>query len=591
MGVFVKFTLLLFLFVCLHPFARANEAQKIVVKLENKKTVACNLDNDSQIYICAEDEPNPVLVKKNIFGFFALGKDEQAQTKSLRVTGVEAEGKVVFNSVDPGGFPGVSEKDIPADFSFKTDLTQNLSKIYNEKVMAVDEFFKTFVEENGIYKHVRLKGSEKFERIAQPIIQEVQQTQDQIKNAFSSKNYSLELEDGQTIHCERGNTKPLSAEQKQMQEISGYKVLCGSFKCDQVTVNGKKYDSTLLYESMPGSFATGSIYLTDKDGAGPKISIKKISSDLSPTPLVDNTYLLQNGNSTYYGSYMKSMIPASISNQEERQKIASFKDPTTTMLLNYHKMLCEDNEALDKIFAARNKAVSRLAELELAEFIQVLANGSLVGSYIDPTLAPELGCLYQGVYLNAEAEKNLARLKKNIHPDRQVDQTISLDRATELFNKAAAMKDIAWKYKPDGCYARAHLMARRFEAEGVRVDKVWIKGDLYVPGTPINWNFHVAPIVYVEKNGKVEKMVIDPSLFDKPVTVAEWDQKMSKKTIKGSVVTAFPFPENSAFMERSTLSFSSSDPYLPRDSIEMTEEQKMNQANTTMRTYKTMEPQ
>jgi len=225
--------------------------------------------------------------------------------------------------------------------------------------------------------------------------------------------------------------------------------------------------------------------------------------------------------------------------------------------------------------------------MELAQFITVLSNGSLVGFYVDPNEAAKYGCVYGGLFLNNKAAENLDVIKKNIYPDQHIDKTISLNRATELFNKARAMDDIAWDYKQDGCYARAHLMARRFEEEGVRVDKVWIKGDLYVPESNIGWNFHVAPIVYVEdEKGVIKKMVIDPSLFDKPVTVEEWDQKMTKKTKRGSVITAFPFPQNAALVERSALSFSSSDPYLPGENISMTEADKMKMAGETMKAYK-----
>lgn len=592
----MKFTLILSLIISTQSYAK-NDTQsvwaqvievenqipveanpKITVKIDNNETVSCELDNISKVYICDDNKKNPILVRRSEAGYFALGKNSQGKIKNLAVTNVEASGRVLYANPYSSEF-------------LKTEGTTDLSKTYLEQINPINEFFKFYKKIKGKLKAFKVNGSERFEEIAQSFNEEKSEALADLKKAFESSNYTIELEDGQKVNCERGESNPLAEEQKETQEFSGNKIQCGSFKCDPVIVNGRSYDASLIYESTPGSFTTGSIFLTDNGNAGPQISIKKITSPISPTPLVDNSYLLENGNSTYYGNYMKSLIPISIADQEEREKIASFKDPTLTMLLSYHKNLCKENEALKKIFTAKEKVVARLAELELAEFIQVLANGSLVGSFVDPSLAPSLGCLYQGVYLNAEAEKNLVRLKKNINPDRHVDQTISLAHATELFNKAANMEDIAWKYKPDGCYARAHLMARRFEAEGVRVDKVWIKGDLYVPGTPINWNFHVAPIVYVEdEKGQIQKMVIDPSLFNKPVTVSEWDQRMSKKTLRGSVVTAFPFPENSAFMERSTLSFSSSDPYLPRDNINMTEEQKMNQANITMKSYKSMEP-
>ncbi|MBY0413677.1 MAG: hypothetical protein K2Q18_05910, partial [Bdellovibrionales bacterium] len=121
---------------------------------------------------------------------------------------------------------------------------------------------------------------------------------------------------------------------------------------------------------------------------------------------------------------------------------------------------------------------------------------------------------------------------------------------------------------------------------------------LYVPESGIRWNFHVAPIVYVkDDHNNIQKMVIDPSLFDRPVSVAEWDAKMTKETARGSVQTVFPFPENAALMERSAIAFSSSDPYKPRESVPEADEEKMKenekdkmeQANTTMAKYKGLE--
>ena len=154
------------------------------------------------------------------------------------------------------------------------------------------------------------------------------------------------------------------------------------------------------------------------------------------------------------------------------------------------------------------------------------------------------------------------------------------------------MDDIAWNYKYDGCYARAHIMARRFEAQGIRVDKAWIKGDLYVEDTDITWNYHVAPLLYVEdEKGKIQKMVIDPSIFDRPVTLEEWDNKIAKKTKKGSVKTAFPFPQNASFYERSALAISNSDPYTPAENIDDTEETKMQHAKETMIQYLSVDGQ
>ena len=560
---------------------------KISVKIDNNISLSCDLDKNSKTYICPNDG-HPVLVKYSSLGFVALTRDEKNHPKMPAINHIESKGKTLFEAPDLSAYPGWGPSNgFGAGGLFSK--TEDLKSEYISKVMYIDSFFETF-SSPGMKMPERKTGSPEYEPIAQSFLTEKEQLQDLIKKTSHEKNYSVELSNGQKINCERGNTRPPTEQIKEYLKQMGVILQCGSFKCESVQVDGKNYNATMLFDSSEGSLSLGSIHLTDTDGIGPKVSIKKIVSPLLQIPLLDNTEWLANAGKSFNADYLASMLPVSL--KEDREKIAQYKDPYFEQMINFYQSICSDDNNMTALLEGKKKLVAKLAELDLAEFIQVLDNGSLVGQFVDPTLAPQLGCLYQGVYLNEEAAKNLERLKKNIHPDRHVEQTISLARATELFTKATKMDDIAWNYKPDGCYARAHLMARRFEAEGVRVDKVWIKGDLYVPGTEplIQWNFHVAPIVYVDDGkGVIQKMVIDPSLFSKPVTVEEWDHKMSKKTAKGSVIAAFPFPENSAFMERSTLSFSSSDPYLPRDSISMSEQEKMQQSNETMRMYKPME--
>ena len=93
--------------------------------------------------------------------------------------------------------------------------------------------------------------------------------------------------------------------------------------------------------------------------------------------------------------------------------------------------------------------------------------------------------------------------------------------------------DIAFKYPNDGCYARAHLMIQRMEQRGISYDmlgKVWNEGDLWVRTRydeyntgVVQWTYHVAPYIQVyQNNGAIESMVIDPSLFGKPVPVEAW---------------------------------------------------------------------
>jgi ribosomal protein S6E (S10) len=254
--------------------------------------------------------------------------------------------------------------------------------------------------------------------------------------------------------------------------------------------------------------------------------------------------------------------------------------------LEHFNKICDSSSAsISKVVNAKNKLVGRLANLELREFIQVMGDGKLVNELVDVSSLVKGGCSYEGVYLSKEAARKFESIKKNIHAENQSGKTITLAKAKELFTKARKMADISWNFKDDGCVARAHIMARRFEAEGVHVDKVWIQGDLTVPELHVQWDKHVAPIVYVEDNNKIEKMVIDPSLFDRPVTVKEWEKKMTSKIPGKTSITAFPMPENSATMERASLAFSSSDAFHAEDTGNVSEATKMQQAKETMKKY------
>lgn len=557
---------------------------QITVKLSgNQSSVKCSLDKDAKVYICPNGS-KPVLIKNSVLGFTALGRDKENAPSYAAIENIEAEGKTLYAAPT---FPGMGMGGGMMG-GFGAAKSKDLNAKYNESVMLVDSFFAN--PENRTDETLKMKGSPQYKAIVEAFMHDRDEAKAELDRAYNEKSYKVQLFDGQEVSCERGQTRELTNQERDYQQQMIFQIKCGSFKCDPVTVDGKTYQATMLYDSSPNSMIPGSIHLLDeKDGIGPSVSIKKISSKQSQTPLLDVPYDYKK--LPMSADYMKAAVPQSLG--QDRQKVVAYKDPNFEQAIVYYKNVCKDNDALNGLVEGKKKVLKKLGDLELAEFIQVVGNGNLVGTFIDPKKAPELGCIYQGVFLNAEAAKNLDRIKKNIHPDKHVDQTITMERASELFKKAQKMDDIAWKYKPDGCYARAHLMARRFEAEGVRVDKVWIKGDLYVPGTEplIQWNFHVAPIVYVKNaKGETQKMVIDPSLFDKPVTVEEWDNKMSKNTARGSVVTAFPFPENAAQMERSALSFSSSDPYLPSDSIYLSEEEKMDMANETMSMYKPLEP-
>lgn len=124
------------------------------------------------------------------------------------------------------------------------------------------------------------------------------------------------------------------------------------------------------------------------------------------------------------------------------------------------------------------------------------------------------------------------------------DPPVTLQRATDLLNMfkaetctpcSSASPCIPFKYPYDGCWIRAHLMCYQMIAEGETPEKVWIGyGGLTalssnVPECQVGWSWHVAPTLMVSQtSGPDIKMVIDPSLSDTPLTLADWKALMNK---------------------------------------------------------------
>ena len=230
--------------------------------------------------------------------------------------------------------------------------------------------------------------------------------------------------------------------------------------------------------------------------------------------------------------------------------------------------LCSTDKNLAPIFAEQQKAANKvqdlLAQAEIIEYLKLIDN-KIISFYVDKSKGASLGCHYQNKVVDPSVMEKFDHLKK-ISKISSASKFLKPEEVQELFKKAKNMKDIPFGYKYDGCYARAHIMARRFEEMGIPVQKVWIKGRLSVPNTDIEWEYHVAPSVQVkEKNGKIVNYVIDPSLTDKAVPLDTWVATMSSAA-KGPIAkTTFPFPENAIDFERTTVAISNSDVYGPRD--------------------------
>ena len=125
----------------------------------------------------------------------------------------------------------------------------------------------------------------------------------------------------------------------------------------------------------------------------------------------------------------------------------------------------------------------------------------------------------------------------NSPPSAAAMQPVSPDKANALFREMVSKADsIPFDYPQNCCFSRAHTMCHDMQTEGVACGKVW---NYRNPGPPLGpalsvktpnnptgnqtWRYHVAPIVNVQgSDGVVRPVVIDPSMFDRPVSVDEW---------------------------------------------------------------------
>jgi hypothetical protein len=135
-----------------------------------------------------------------------------------------------------------------------------------------------------------------------------------------------------------------------------------------------------------------------------------------------------------------------------------------------------------------------------------------------------------------------------------MDQSFQLtlltsDQADEIFSYLKQL-DLHYERVSEGCFARAHYITRELEEMGILSGKVFhiapdgqtisYQGNQQSSNT--KWDYHVAPFILVSgKGGKIEKRVLDPSLFKKPVPIKKW--------IKNQVIDNKPFSDKNLFIK------------------------------------------
>jgi len=484
--------------------------------------------------------------------------------------------------------------------SLRTVYTDSsLASMMMAKVVTSSVFGGKNISENDLY---RSKGGEKFEKIFALMKKNYDEQRSKIKDSLKNGRFILELEDGEQIPCQKGEDVTNQVKQNtdsDYPENLGAINSCQLLSCGPIERDGKKQEVSLIFPYTVGEMGIEepqAILIDPKEGMTKKLPVSSVYNFSLKNPLYSKNpeyekYLkdLQNDLQKDVEKYNLKNFP--FASQRPKDFEAQMTD--SIMRENYKSIeascvpqskayILFDSNYLKLRTSFANKEVVELLRFDLDSLILTNQFGR------KGEVGPEY-CLENGVYYSQEAKKN----KEKFKPIKELNnpKTITLVEAKKLFNEALAMKDIAWNYKADGCYARAHLMARRFEKKGIDVGKVWIKGDLLVPSEKIEWNYHVAPIVYVKnEKGGVERMVIDPSLTTEPVTVQQWSAKMKKGVVGRDTYTQFPFPENASSFERTAISFSSSNPYFAESVLDMPESEKIDSANETMKEYKEISP-
>lgn len=113
---------------------------------------------------------------------------------------------------------------------------------------------------------------------------------------------------------------------------------------------------------------------------------------------------------------------------------------------------------------------------------------------------------------------------------------VSEEAAKALFDAIRSDPEYLWDFIDDCCLARAHKMCAALKKLGVYTEKIradnasgtWLGTfGLAVrqkdrPGGFLFMGFHIAPLVRVRTGASFAERVLDPALFDGPVSVDQW---------------------------------------------------------------------
>ena len=396
------------------------------------------------------------------------------------------------------------------------------------------------------------------------------------------ENVKVVFNNNEMINCSRGETNNLKPIITPNKELNDLRKQCTYYSC----IGKDPQEKIIFYMPPIGSTYLGASLIAMKNGQARYYDDNFTISDSSNT-LISKVNKSNYGGHEYYPSGFlqefsvneESLIPtkynASKTAYNYFQSFAHGAQDTFGT-----RSICKGND-LNNLFNEQKKIANEMKDyLAYADIVSYVTavNGNVRSAYVDRQKAQKLGCSFQDKIIDLSALPELQRMESLSGGSTQKKYPTEKE-VQNLFKKAIEMKDIPYEYKEDGCFARAHIIARRFEKMGIPVKKAWLKGSLSVPGTNLNWRYHVAPMIEAkDSKGNIVQYIIDPTLADKAVPLDEWIASMDKNVSGPLMKTTYPIPENGKSFQRTVLAISSSDAYIDKDIKFITEEEKMGDA-------------
>jgi hypothetical protein len=142
------------------------------------------------------------------------------------------------------------------------------------------------------------------------------------------------------------------------------------------------------------------------------------------------------------------------------------------------------------------------------------------------------------IYLMLNSSQSPSVAQETVDGNSLDISVVSMNEVETLFKKYSSM-DLNWNIPEYGCQARAALFAYDVDRHNsIKVGKAMMTTqnsmyDYFLSPTKENsrvcfkWSFHVAPMVRVFTGNKIENIVLDPTLFKRPVTLNDW-QKVAR---------------------------------------------------------------